>query len=65
MRRLVEIIVGAALIGSCVHAMYVGQVGGSWRVCRRSEAPWMFWFIVVISAGIGAAFLFGAVSWRE
>ena len=63
--RAVEIFVGLALVGYCAYALYTGQIMGKFRSYSRSENPWSFWTAVLITLGIGTAFLFGAVSWRN
>ena len=63
--RAVEILVGLALVGYCAYALYTGQIMGKFRSYSRSENPWSFWTAVLITLGIGTAFLFGAVSWRN
>jgi hypothetical protein len=63
--RAVELVVGFALGGYCAYAIYAGQVQGKFRSYSRSENPWSFWTTVLITLGIGSAFLFGAVSWRN
>jgi hypothetical protein len=63
--RAVELLVGFALVGYCVYAMYTGKVLGKFRSYSRSENPWSFWIGVLVTLGVGTAFLFGAVSWRK
>ena len=63
--RAVELLVGFALIGYGAYAIYTGQVLGKYRPYSRGEDPWSFWTAVVVTLGVGAAFLFGAVSWRN
>jgi hypothetical protein len=63
--RAVEILVGLALVGYCAYALYTGQIMGKFRSYSRSENPWSFWTAVLITLGVGTAFLFGAVSWRN
>jgi hypothetical protein len=63
--RAVELAVGFALVGYCAYAIYTGHILGRFRLYSRSERPWSFWATVLITFGIGLAFLFGAVSWRN
>jgi hypothetical protein len=63
--RAVELVVGFALVGYCAYAIYTGQIRGKLRLYSRSENPGWFWTSVLITFGIGLAFLFGAVSWRN
>jgi hypothetical protein len=63
--RAVELLVGFALVGYCAYAIYTGEVQGKFRLYSRSENPWAFWAAVLITLGIGTAFLVGAVSWRK
>jgi hypothetical protein len=64
-RRAVELIVGFALLGYGIYAIYTGEVLGKFRSYSRSESPASFWTTVLITLGVAAAFLFGAVSWRN
>lgn len=63
-RRVVEIVVGLALVGYFVYAISAGQVLGRTRSYSRRQDPWRFWVIVLVGLGCGVAFLLGAVSWR-
>ena len=63
--RAVELLVGFALVGYGTYAIYTGQVQGKFRSYSRSEHPWSFWIAVLITLGVGTAFLLGAVSWRN
>jgi hypothetical protein len=63
--RAVELVVGFALVGYCAYAIYTGHILGKFRLYTRSEHPWSFWATVLITFGIGLAFLFGAVLWRN
>ena len=62
--RLVEVLVGAALVGYCVYAIYTGRVLGRIRLYSRSQEPWTFWAVVLVGLACGVAFLLGNVSWR-
>lgn len=62
--RAVELLVGVGLLGYCAYAIYSGNVLGKYRSYNRCENPWSFWTTVLVVSGIGAAFLFGYVSWR-
>ena len=62
--RAVELVVGFALVGYCAYAISTGNILGKFRSYSRSEYPWSFWATVLITFGIGLAFLFGVVSWR-
>jgi hypothetical protein len=63
--RAIELAVGFALVGYCAYALYTGNIRGKFRLYSRSENPWSFWTAVLITFGVGLAFLFGAVSWRN
>jgi hypothetical protein len=63
--RAVELLVGFALLGYGAYAIYTGHVQGKFRTYSRSKNPGSFWTTVLIALGIGTAFLFGAVSWRN
>lgn len=63
--RAVELVVGCALVGYGAYSMYRGQVQGKFRSYSRSENPWSFWTAILVTLGVGTAFLFGAVSWRN
>ena len=63
-RRLVEVLIGVGLIGFCLHAIWTGYARGSYRSYSRVNEPGSFWTTVLIVLAIGAAFLFGATSWR-
>jgi hypothetical protein len=62
--RLVEIVVGVALVGYCAYAIHMGSVVGRFRSYSRREQPRRFWAIVLITLAFGVVFLLGAVSWR-
>jgi hypothetical protein len=61
--RAFELIVGLVLVGQCVYAMYTGRTWGNplnpFDRYSRSEDPWVYWPILLITIGIGMAFLFG------
>jgi hypothetical protein len=63
--RAVELAIGSALVGYCAFAIYRGEILGKFRSYSRSEHPWTFWASILITFGVGLAFLFGAVSWRK
>ena len=62
--RVVEILVGAAIVGYCGYATYTGRVVGRTRRYERRDEPWKFWAIGLVAFACGVAFLCGAVSWR-
>ena len=62
--RLIEILVGAGVVGYCAGALWTGRVFGRRCSYNRREEPWLFWAIVVVGLACGVAFLLGAVSWR-
>jgi hypothetical protein len=64
-RRLVEVLVGTGLTGLCIYSIRAGTWRGAYRVYSRENEPFGFWAGVLITLAIGAAFLFGATSWRE
>ena len=63
--RAVELIIGVAAVGYGAYALYTGNILGKFRWYARSENPWSFWATILITLGIGLAFLSGAVSWRN
>jgi hypothetical protein len=63
-RRLVEIVLGLALVGYFVYAISSGLVLGRTRSYSRQQDPWRYWAIVLVGLSCGVAFLLGAVSWR-
>jgi hypothetical protein len=63
-RRLVEVLIGAVLIGFVAYAIMTGSFRGGWRSYSRADEPWSFCGAVLINLAIGACFLFGATSWR-
>lgn len=63
--RAIELLVGFVLLGYAAYAIYKGQVLGKFRPYSRAESPWSFWTTVLITLAVAAAFLFGAVSWRD
>ena len=64
LRRLAEIAIGVALIAFTLYTARTGTARGAYRTYDRATEPWSFWLAVVIPLAIGAAFLFGATSWR-
>ena len=63
-RRIVEILIGAVVVGYCAYAVCSGRVRGRFRSHDRRDEPWTFWAIVLVAFACGAAFLCGVVSWR-
>jgi hypothetical protein len=63
--RAVELLIGFALVGYGAYAIYTGKVLGKFRSYSRDENPWSFWTGVLVTLGVGIAFLFGAVSWHK
>ena len=63
--RAVELVIGLAVVGYSAYAIYTGSILGKFRAYHRSENPWSFWVTILITLGIGLAFLSGAVSWRN
>ena len=62
--RLVEILVGTAVVGYCAYAISTGHAFGRIRSYSRAQHPWAFWAIVLIGLACGVAFLLGNVPWR-
>lgn len=62
--RLVEILIGIALLAFSGYEIGRGQTIGSWRTYDRDEAPWSFWLAILLQVAIAAAFLFGFTAWR-
>lgn len=65
LHRVVELIVGIALVGYCAYALHTGRILGKYRSYAGDESPGFFWSGVLITFAIGLAFLFGFVSWRK
>jgi hypothetical protein len=63
--RVVEVLVGLALLGFSAYEIYTGEARGAWRSYYRSEEPWWYWTSVLLQLGIAAAFLFGYTAWRK
>lgn len=63
--RVLELLVGFALLGYSVYEIYVGEARGKFRYYSRYDEPFSFWTSVLLQLGIAAAFLFGASSWRS
>lgn len=63
--RAAELVIGLALLAYGAYSIYTGHVQGKFRSYSRGDNPWSFWTAVLITLGVGAAFLFGAVSWRK
>ena len=63
--RLIELLVGLALLGFCAYEIYTGEARGAWRSYDRSKEPWSYWTSMVFQLGISAAFLFGYTAWRK
>jgi hypothetical protein len=59
--RALELIFGLPLVGCCVYALYTGHLWGMYpnTLFNRDEDPWVYWPTVLITLGIGMAFLFG------
>jgi len=63
-QRLVELLLGTAVVGYCAQAMYTGELFGRTRSYSRLQRPWTFWTIVLVGLACGVAFLLGDVHWR-
>ena len=65
--RAVELVIAFALVGYCAYAIYTEPgVGRSFaHTAAAASTQRSFWVSVLITFGIGLAFLFGAVSWRN
>ncbi|MBV9695866.1 MAG: hypothetical protein JO005_02955 [Gammaproteobacteria bacterium] len=63
--RLVELLVGLALLAYCSYQIYRGEAFGSYRSYDREERPWSFWTSILLQLAITAAFLLGFTAWRK
>jgi len=63
--RVVEILVGVAVIAYCTFAVYTGQLFGRTRACDRRQEPWKFWTVIVVALGCAVALLSGFATWRS
>ena len=63
--RVVEVLVGLALLGFSAYEIYTGEAKGAWRSYYRSEEPWWYWTSILLQLAITAAFLFGYTAWRK
>jgi hypothetical protein len=58
-RRVVEVVIGLALLGYTVYEIRRGEYRGKWRIYNRHEDPWSFWSGIVLQFGISFLFLIG------
>ena len=63
--RLIELLIGLALLAYCGYELYTGQARGAWRSWYRDEQPWSYWTSMVLKLAIAGAFLFGFTTWRN
>ena len=63
--RVVELLIGFALLGYCAYELYTGQARGAYRSYDRQEEPGSYWTSVVLKLAITVAFLFGFTAWRN
>jgi hypothetical protein len=62
--RVIELLVGFALLGYCAYELYTGHARGAYRSYDRSTEPGSYWTSIVLKLCITAAFLFGFTRWR-
>jgi len=63
--RLIELLIGLALLAYCGYELYTGQARGAWRSWYRDEQPWSYWTSMVLKLAIAGAFLFGFTTWHN
>ena len=63
--RVIELLVGLALLGFCGYQLYHGEAFGKVRSYYREESPWSYWTSILLQLAITAAFLFGFTAWRD
>jgi len=63
--RLIEFLVGLALLGMCAYEIHNGRAQGAYRSYDRYESPWSFWTSIVLKLGITAAFFLGLTRWTN
>jgi hypothetical protein len=63
--RVIELLIGLALLGYCAYEIYTGKARGAYRSYDRSEEPWSYWTSMVFKLGITAVFLLGYTAWRS
>jgi len=63
--RVLELLMGLALVAYGAYAIYTGSNRGAFRWYSRSEDPLAYWTGVLIELGIGAVCIFGSVTGRN
>ena len=63
--RVLEVLVGSALLVFCCYQAYTGQAFGSWRIYHRDESPGWYWTSILLQFAVTAAFLLGFTHWRD
>ncbi|HYL69771.1 MAG TPA: hypothetical protein VEY89_00530, partial [Candidatus Dormibacteraeota bacterium] len=63
--RLIELLVGFALLGYCAYELYTGHARGAYRSYNRYEQPGSYWTSMLLKLAITAAFLVGFTRWRD
>jgi hypothetical protein len=63
--RLIEHLIGVALLIYCAYELYTGEARGAWRSWSRREHPWSYWISMVFKLAITAAFLLGYTTWHD
>ncbi len=58
-RKVVEVLIGLALLGYTVYEMRSGQYRGKWRSYSRDREPVSFWMSILLQLGISILFLIG------
>ena len=58
-RKVVEVLIGLALLGYTVYEIRTGQHRGKWRSYHRYKEPVSFWMSILLQLGISFLFLIG------
>jgi hypothetical protein len=58
-RKVIEVLIGLALLGYTVYEIRTGQYRGKWRSYCRDREPVTFWMCILLQLGISFLFLIG------
>lgn len=58
-RKVVEVLIGLALLGYTVYEIRTGQYRGKWRTYYRHKEPVSFWMSILLQLCISFLFLIG------
>ena len=58
-RKVVEVLIGLALLGYTVYEIRTGRYRGKWRTYYRQKEPVSFWMSILLQLGISFLFLIG------